>query len=230
MGPGPSAVNRVRCLPAQLNVTTAGFLTDARQHPLTSATLRSKAMPFSAALTSHPMPADSHPAAMKHTRFGIATAGQPAPAWSTREWFNSERAVQLADLRGRVVVMHAFQMLCPACVRHGLPQAQRIHANFAQRDVAVIGLHTVFEHHAAMMPVSLQAFLHEYRISFPVGVDAPGGDPLDPIPATMRAYEMQGTPSLVLIDRKGCLRQHSFGAADDLLVGAAIAALVIESD
>ncbi len=174
----------------------------------------------------------SHSAPAQSARFGLAPGGRAAPAWSTSEWFNCERALRLADLRGRVVVMHAFQMLCPACVRHGLPQAQRIHAGFARSDVAVIGLHTVFEHHAAMTPVSLQAFLHEYRISFPVGVDAPGADapdPSDPIPATMRAYEMQGTPSLVLIDRKGCLRQHSFGAVDDLLVGAAIAALVIEA-
>jgi peroxiredoxin len=181
------------------------------------------------------MHAHSQPALMpgaQSARFGLAPSGQPAPAWSTREWFNSDAKLQLADLRGRVIVLHAFQMLCPACVRHGLPQAQRIHASFAPSDVVVIGLHTVFEHHAAMTPVSLQAFLHEYRISFPVGVDAPAAGPLesrDPIPATMRAYEMQGTPSLVLIDRQGCLRQHSFGAADDLLVGAAIAALIIEA-
>jgi hypothetical protein len=92
--------------------------------------------------------------------------------------------------------------------------------------VAVIGLHTVFEHHAAMTPVSLQAFLHEYRIAFPVGVDAPSADARDPIPATMRAYGMQGTPSLVLIDRQGDLRRHTFGAEDDLALGAAIATLI----
>ncbi len=160
--------------------------------------------------------------------FGIDPAGQPAPPWTTREWFNSDAAVQLADLRGKVVVLHAFQMLCPACVQHGLPQTQRIRASFAAQDVAVIGLHTVFEHHAAMTPVSLQAFLHEYRISFPVGVDAPGADPRHPIPVTMRAYGMQGTPSLLLIDRNGDLRHHAFGAEDDLVLGAAIAALIVE--
>ena len=163
--------------------------------------------------------------------FGIDAPGQPAPPWTTREWFNTGGAVlQLADLRGRVVVLHAFQMLCPACVRHGLPQAQRIAAAFAPQGVAVIGLHTVFEHHAAMTPVSLQAFLHEYRIGFPVGVDAPSADARDPIPATMQAYGMQGTPSLVLIDRQGHLRRHSFGAEDDLSLGAAIAQLVLEGD
>ena len=161
--------------------------------------------------------------------FGLDGPGQPAPPWTTTQWFNTNDALQLSALRGKVVVLHAFQMLCPACVHHGLPQAQRIQAVFAAADVAVIGLHTVFEHHAAMTPVSLQAFLHEYRIRFPVGVDAPAAKG-SPIPVTMQAYGMQGTPSLVLIDRQGHLRQHSFGAAEDLAVGAAIAALLSEAE
>lgn len=163
-------------------------------------------------------------------RLGIDPPGPAAPPLTTTQWFNTGGdALQLDDLHGKVIVLHAFQMLCPACVQHGLPQAQRIHAVFSPNDVAVIGLHTVFEHHAAMSPVSLQAFLHEYRIDFPIGVDAPSGDPHQPIPATMQAYGMQGTPSLVLIDRAGRLRRHAFGAEDDLAVGAAIALLVGES-
>jgi hypothetical protein len=166
---------------------------------------------------------------MTPSRFGIDAPGRPAPAWHTREWFNHVGgALQLADLRGRVVVLHAFQMLCPACVLHGLPQAQRILDVFSPQDVAVIGLHTVFEHHAAMTPVSLQAFLHEYRVAFAVGVDAPSADARDPMPTTMRAYGMRGTPSLMLIDRNGHLRRHTFGAEDDLALGAAIAALIAE--
>ena len=162
--------------------------------------------------------------------FGLDPPGQPAPGWTTREWFNTDAALDLDGLRGNVVVLHAFQMLCPACVHHGLPQARRIHQAFATLGVAVIGLHTVFEHHAAMTPVSLQAFLHEYGIRFPVGVDAPSAAADDPIPVTMRAYGMQGTPTLVLIDRQGQLRQHTFGAVDDLVLGAALAALVAEGD
>ena len=167
-------------------------------------------------------------APLMHRRFGLRPPGRQAPAWTTREWFNTDSALQPADLRGKVVVLHAFQMLCPACVRHALPQAQRIHAAFAPHGVAVIGLHTVFEHHAAMTPVSLQAFLHEYRIGFPVGVDAPDDGAPGSIPQTMQAYEMQGTPSLFLIDRNGYLRHHAFGAEDDLALGAAIATLVAE--
>jgi peroxiredoxin len=161
--------------------------------------------------------------------FGLAAPGRAAPPWTTLEWVNSDRAVQLADLRGKVVVVEAFQMLCPGCVHHGLPQAQRIHARFSAQDLQVIGLHTVFEHHAAMAPVSLRAFLYEYGVNFPVGIDAPSADPRDPIPATMRAYGLQGTPSLLLIDRRGDLRLHAFGSKDDLELGAAIATLVGEA-
>ena len=154
--------------------------------------------------------------------------GQSAPPWATREWFNTQRPLHLTDLRGQVVVLHTFQMLCPGCVQHGLPQAQRVHNTFAGAGVVVVGLHTVFEHHAAMTPVSLQAFLHEYRIRFPVGVDAPSGQAHNPVPLTMQAYGLQGTPSLVLIDRQGQLRHHAFGAVDDLALGASIATLIAE--
>ena len=160
----------------------------------------------------------------------IDPTGQPAPRWTTTEWLNSAVELHPANLRGKVVVLHAFQMLCPACVHHGLPQAQRIQQLFSPQDVAVIGLHTVFEHHAAMTVVSLRAFVHENRIRFPIGVDAPQAGSDDPIPITMRAYQLQGTPSLLLIDRVGRLRRHSFGVEDDLRVGAAIATLIAEAD
>jgi peroxiredoxin len=163
-------------------------------------------------------------------RFGLDAPGQRAPDWSTREWVHASNSLRLTDLRGRVVVLHAFQMLCPGCVQHGLPQAQRLQATFAPEDVAVIGLHTVFEHHAAMTPLALRAFLHEWRIGFPVGVDAPSDDAHDPIPQTMRAYGLRGTPSLLLIDRQGFLRSHRFGAEEDATVAAAVATLLAEPD
>jgi hypothetical protein len=37
----------------------------------------------------------------------------------------------------------------------------------------------VFEHHAAMTPVSLEAFIREYPLGFPIGVDeAAEGTPI----------------------------------------------------
>jgi hypothetical protein len=150
-----------------------------------------------------------------------------APAWQVSQWFNTEVSLDLAGLRGQVIALHAFQMLCPGCVLHGVPQAERIHQLFAGEGVAVVGLHTVFEHHDAMQPVSLQAFLHEFRVTHPVGVDA--ATPGQRIPATMRAYGMQGTPTLVLIDRAGRIRRQHFGRLDDLTVGAEVMRLIGEA-
>ena len=150
-----------------------------------------------------------------------------APEWQTTDWFNTPEPITLASLRGRVVLLHAFQMLCPGCVARGIPQAQRVAEVFKDAPVTVIGLHTVFEHHQAMGPESLRAFLHEYRIRFPVGIDVPGPDG-DPIPRTMRAYAMQGTPTTILIDAQGRLRRQVFGAHDDMRLGAEIASLLAE--
>jgi len=152
--------------------------------------------------------------------------GRDAPELDVVQWFNTKAPLTLQTLRGKVVVLHAFQMLCPGCVQSGLPQARKIAALFPAGEVAVIGLHTVFEHHAAMTPVSLAAFIHEYRLPFPIGVDRPGDD--GPIPHTMAAYQMRGTPTLVLIDRLGRIRRHVFGAEEDMQVGAEIAMLMAE--
>ena len=149
-----------------------------------------------------------------------------APPWQVAQWFNAAQPPSLESLRGRIVVLHAFQMLCPGCVQHGLPQAQAVQREFAGHDVAVVGLHTVFEHHEAMRPASLAAFLHEYRIAFPVGVDLPAAE--GPVPLTMRAYDMRGTPTLVVIDRAGRIRLHAFGRVGDLALGALIGGLLAE--
>lgn len=149
-----------------------------------------------------------------------------APELQISEWFNTDKDQSLADLRGKVVVIEAFQMLCPGCATHGLPLAKKVRATFPEDKVAVLGLHSVFEHHEAMTPVSLAAFLHEYRIQFPVGVDVPGTGAQ---PKTMEAYQMRGTPSLILIDQGGELRAHHFGEVSEMVLGAEIAMLLGEN-
>ena len=154
-------------------------------------------------------------------------AAYSAPELDVSQWFNTGAPVTLAGLRGQVVLIHAFQMLCPACVRLATPQAKAVHEQFGGRGLAVVGLHTVFEHHEAMQPVSLEAYIHENHLSFPIGVDRPDGQ--HGLPLTMRAYGMQGTPTLLLIDRQGRLRQHVFGHVPDLALGAAIGSLLAEA-
>ena len=148
-----------------------------------------------------------------------------APELQTTDWLNADEPVSLEALRGKVVLIEAFQMLCPGCVSHGLPQAMRVHRVFSRDEVAVVGLHTVFEHHDAQgSRAALAAFLHEYKITFPVGMDAPSDS--GELPRTMALYGMQGTPTLLLVDKRGRLRKHKFGWEDDLVLGAEIMSLI----
>jgi peroxiredoxin len=149
-----------------------------------------------------------------------------APDLDVALWLNSD-GVALADLQGRVVVLEAFQMLCPACVNHSLPQATRLQRTYSNDDLVVVGLHTVFEHHDVMGSDALATFVAEFRYTFPIGVDR-HDNPSDRIPATMRAYALQGTPSTVLIDRNGRIRSSALGAIDDLRLGTAIGRLLAE--
>ena len=50
------------------------------------------------------------------------------PDWTVAEWLNSDGPLTLSDFQGRIVVLEAFQMLCPGCVAHGLPLLQQVQA------------------------------------------------------------------------------------------------------
>lgn len=164
---------------------------------------------------------------MKHARVTTAADAGPAPEFEVVAWLNAPGPVTLASLRGKVVAVYAFQMLCPGCVAHAIPQAQAMVQHFGLDGVAVLGLHTVFEHHEAMNERALAAFVHEYRIDFPVGVDRPGER--GPVPSTMARYGMRGTPTLLLFDRAGRLRHRLFGHVHDLRAGALVGSLLAES-
>ena len=157
-------------------------------------------------------------------RISMKTSNPLIPPLEVSRWFNTGEPLSLNDLRGQVVVIHAFQMLCPACVSHGLPQASRMREVFAPEELVVIGLHCVFEHHAVMGAAALEAFIHEYRLRFPIGIDAPA--PQGPLPRTMAAWGLEGTPSLVLLDRSGQPVLKHFGSIDDMVLGGLIGRLI----
>lgn len=151
-----------------------------------------------------------------------------APELQVSQWLSTDEEITLEKYRGKVILVEAFQMLCPGCVSHALPQAQRAAKVFAGQDLVVLGLHTVFEHHQPQGSAAvLAAFLHEYRIQFPVGIDQRTDDAR--LPQTMQTYQMRGTPTQLLIDREGNLFQQKFGGVDDMQLGADIS-LLLNSD
>ncbi|GAB3046358.1 redoxin domain-containing protein [Parafrigoribacterium mesophilum] len=145
-----------------------------------------------------------------------------APELDVSEWIGQPSPLE--SLRGRVVLIEAFQMLCPGCISYGLPQAEKVKRML--KDVAVVGLHTVFEHHEVTGPEALKVFLAEFGIDFPVGVDR---HERDAIPVTMQRYGLQGTPSTLVIDRAGHLRFSHFGKIDDLALGSILGRLLDEN-
>lgn len=154
----------------------------------------------------------------------MARLNHPAPELDCSAWLNAPAPVSLASLRGRAVAVLAFQRLCAGCASHAVPQLRRLRRTFDPTVLAVLGLHTVFEHHDEQSdPAALELFLREQGLDVPVGIDA--HDPGEPLPRTMRAYAMQGTPTLLLIDPAGLLRAQVFGHADDMKLGAVVAGI-----
>lgn len=150
-----------------------------------------------------------------------------APELQISKWLNTDEPISLASIRGKVIMAVGFQMLCPGCVELCIPQAKLVYSTFSPKDVQVIGLHTVFEHHEGMREESLKAFLYEYKIHFPVGIPyyAEGSS----IPKVMEEYKMQGTPTTILIDKQGKIRKNQFGHTPDLQLGAEIMSLIAKN-
>jgi len=150
-----------------------------------------------------------------------------APELEVCHWINCAEPLSIEKCGGKVVVLHAFQMLCPGCVVHGIPQASSIYALYPEDEVQVIGIHTVFEHHDVMTVDALEVFVKEYRLEFPIAVDTPSDS--SEVPLTMGKYQLRGTPSLVLIDKLGNIRVNHFGRLSDMEVGNMVGQLVRES-
>ncbi|NQZ73343.1 MAG: TlpA family protein disulfide reductase, partial [Dinoroseobacter sp.] len=49
-----------------------------------------------------------------------ADNAQLPPDLQVRQWFNTDKPITLSELRGKVVAIEAFQMLCPGCINHGI--------------------------------------------------------------------------------------------------------------
>lgn len=154
----------------------------------------------------------------------------PAPELDVVEWLNTPDPMPLSSLRGKVVVIHTFQMLCPSCILHSIPQANQLQEFYHDEDVQIIGLHTVFEHHEVMNLEALKAFIAQFHIRFPIAVDAPTLPSEGKRPKTMKKYRLEGTPTLIIIDQQGRIRLNHLGRLGNLEVGNFIGGLLAENE
>jgi thiol-disulfide isomerase/thioredoxin len=140
---------------------------------------------------------------------GVVLDPHPAPDWKVTEWINGDPG-PLTGHSGKVVVIHFFQMWCPACNEFSIPLMKRWEEKYGGGEVLLVSIHTVFEGHDQQTPERLRDFVRRKGLTHPVGIDAPGG-PEAVFPETMQRFGTGGTPHLAVIDKQGRLAFSYFG-------------------
>jgi len=203
-----------------------------------------------------------------------AVIGEKAPNFGVSEWVQGA-PTNFDQERDHVVVLEVFQVNCPGCFMHALPEAINIYNKFKDDGVRILGLATAFEDFDKNTLENLKMLVEtgevigetknalsaygqlkdgnklNYKIPFPVGMDNltktsgeisqekimqfiyPQIPDFDSQPEdyrnqiiqrvtnymkskeyaaeTFEKYALQGTPSTIIVDRKGILRDVSFG-------------------
>jgi len=198
--------------------------------------------------------------------------GQKAPNLSVSKWVQG-LPTNFDQEKDNVILVEVFQVNCPGCFMHGIPEAIDIYKKYRKDGVTVLGLATAFEDYDKNTLENLEKLLTtgevigdtlqalgqygtldggklSYKIPFPVGMDkmVPFENPtrekvldfikmqisdFDSQPEnhkkeiferaesylkskqysadTFENFALRGTPSTILVDKKGILRDVSFG-------------------
>lgn len=205
--------------------------------------------------------------------------GQRAPNLRISEWVQG-MPTNFDQEKDHVVLAEVFQVNCPGCFMHAIPEAINIYNKYKDDGVRVLGVATAFEDFdkntlsnlkllvetgevigETKNALSMYGKLQEgnkiaYNIPFPLGMDKltkttgeidqekimqfiyPQIPEFDSQPEeyrkqiiqrvrdymkskeysaeTFEMFSLQGTPSTILVDRKGMLRDVSFGQVANL--------------
>jgi cytochrome c biogenesis protein CcmG, thiol:disulfide interchange protein DsbE len=131
-------------------------------------------------------------------------SGTEAPGFRLPALTGAE--VDLASLRGQVVVVNFWATWCPPCVDE-MPSLEKLHRALGAEGLVVLGV-SVDEDEAA-----LKRFVTQTGVTFKVLRD-PGGR------TAAREYHTTGYPETFVIDRKGVLHESFIGPAEWATPGA----------
>lgn len=133
----------------------------------------------------------------------MSTPPVKAPDWPAHlEWFNTERPLTLAELRGKAVLLHFWRYGSIDCV-HSLAELRQLQKKFPD-EVAVIGVH-VPELAAERDSTELRKAINRHHLQHPVLQDA-GLE-------VFRRFRIRTLPMVVYIDTRG----YIVGALRDML-------------
>jgi methionine-R-sulfoxide reductase len=140
------------------------------------------------------------------------------------QWINSA-PLRLAELRGKVVVLHFFTFGCINCL-HNQPAYRDWHERFSRQGAVLLGIHTP-EGEDDRKVEKIQSALREQGIVYPVAIDN-GKE-------NWTAWANHTWPSVYLIDKEGYVRYWWYGelnwqgAQGEKLFRERIAALLAET-
>lgn len=125
-------------------------------------------------------------------------------------------ALDVADLRGRIVVVNSWASWCAPC-REETPAFVELSTGVDPDDVVVVGLNVTDDATAA------REFVEEFAIPYP-SIEDPEGDIL----ATIPGVPPSSLPSTVILDRDGRIAARVIGATDAMELATLIAAIMDE--
>jgi len=204
-----------------------------------------------------------------------AIIGEKAPNFGVSEWVQGA-PTNFDQEKDHIILVEVFQVNCPGCFMHAIPEAINIYNKYKDEGVRVLGIATAFEDfdkntldnlkmlvetgevvgetkEALSMYGQLKDGKLPFKIPFPLAMDKltktsgeisqekilqfiyPQIPEFDSQPEeykkqiiervksymkskeysaeTFEKFALQGTPSTILVDRKGILRDVSFGQA-----------------
>ena len=208
----------------------------------------------------------------------MAVIGEKAPNLKLGKWVQGMDSN--FDKEGdNVNLVEVFQVNCPGCFMHSIPEIINIYNKYKSDGLSVMGMATAFEDYDKNTLENLEMLLTtgevvgdtkqaltqygqlndgklQFKIPYPVAMDSlvkEGGEPsMEKMTAfinqqipnfesqpddyknqiyarvkeyykskeftaeTFEMYSLQGTPSTILVDRKGILRDVSFGSTANL--------------
>jgi len=124
-------------------------------------------------------------------KFEELMAREAPPAVDSSDWLNGPPQ-QVADLKGKVVLIQFWSPTRQACLRL-LPELEKMHDSYGEHGLVVIGVSMAVDRDRVLRVVE------EQQLSFPIAFD-------DDDQRIMKSYEANGLPDTFLIDRSGKLR------------------------
>jgi cytochrome c biogenesis protein CcdA/thiol-disulfide isomerase/thioredoxin len=156
---------------------------------------------------------------------GAAELESCGPAPSIRgieQWFNTPdgRPVDLADLRGRVVLIDFWAYSCINCQR-SIPHVTAWDDAYRDAGLTVIGVHSP-EYAFEKEPRNVEAGIAGFGITYPVA--------LDNSLSTWTNYRNRYWPAHYLIDARGTVRHIAFGEGEYDTTERLVRELLVDAD